>query len=420
MRIRPARITLVPAAALLVVASVLGVPATAAGGSTVPTVATATPSGSAESTGTAWDVPPSASITVLGRGFGHGHGMSQYGAEGAARQGLSAREIVSFYYPGTELGHVGGRLRVLLTADTTDDVVVLADPGLRVRDVAGRTTWRLPDDGARRWRLVARRGGRTVIASLTDRWRPWRTVAGEAEFAAGGRPIRLVTPSGTSSYRGRLRSAAPFEGERARDTVNHVSMQAYLRGVVPLEIPASWSPAAVQAQAIAARTYAAYERGHARARHYQICDTTQCQVYGGADDEHPASDAAVRATRGIGVLHHGQPAFTQFSSSSGGWTSAGSAPYLAHRADPYDGWSGNPVHEWSTGVTDVQVERAFPQVGDLLRIAVSSREGGGEWGGRVRSMTLTGSQGAVTVTGDAFRSALGLKSSWFSFRVAAR
>nr|WP_246283849.1 SpoIID/LytB domain-containing protein [Nocardioides perillae] len=346
--------------------------------------------------------------------------MSQYGAHGAARQGLSAREILAFYYPGTTVGSVGGTIAVLVSRDTTDDVVVHARPGLKVRVLGTGEVLTLPDNGATRWRLQVDRTGATGLAYLRDRWRKLRALPGPAEFHAGGAPVTLVTPSGDTAYRGRLRSAAPSGGGRARDTVNVVALETYLRGVVPLEVPASWHPAAVQAQAVAARTYAAYERAHPRASHYQVCDTTSCQVYGGASAEHPASDAAVRATRGTALLADGRPAFTQFSSSSGGWTSAGSVPYLTSQEDPYDGWSGNPVHDWSLRVTDARLEAAYPRIGDLRSLRITEREGGGEWGGRVWRLTLTGSRGSVTVNGDDLRRALGLRSSWFTFAVSRR
>ncbi len=137
-------------------------------------------------------------------------------------------------------------------------------------------------------------------------------------------------------------------------------MESYLRGVVPLEIPASWSPDAVRAQAVAARTYAAAERSHPNARHYQICDTTQCQVYGGVGAEHPAATQAIRDTARQGLTYDGRPAFTQFSASSGGWTSAGSTPYLVAQEDPYDGWEGNAVHTWTRTVNDAALERHYP------------------------------------------------------------
>jgi SpoIID/LytB domain protein len=240
---------------------------------------------------------------------------------------------------------------------------------------------------------------------------------GEGEFYASGRPIRLELPSGTRAYRGRLRAAAPSAGSPERDTVNVLTLENYLRGVVPLEMPARWSPHAVRAQAVAARTYAAYERAHAAAGHYQICDTTACQVYGGYDAEDLASNDAVIATGQEVLTVDGEPAFTQFSSSSGGWTSAGSVPYLQAQQDPYDGWGGNPVHDWTAALSDKSVEAKFPAIGNLQRITVTARDGHGDWGGRVAALTLVGSAGTIKVSGDTARSALGLRSTWFTFRV---
>jgi stage II sporulation protein D len=370
---------------------------------------------------TAVKVPRQAWITIKGHGYGHGHGMSQYGAQGAAQQGLGFRRIAQFYYPGTAWGTARGVVRVEISADTTDDLVVLARQGLRVRDSATGAVTRLPDNGATRWRIAVTDTGRNQVSFLTGAWHRFADLTGEGAFAAGGQPVTLVTPSGRRAYRGQLRAAAPTPGSRARDTVNELTLQNYLKGVVPLEMPALWSPHAVRAQAVAARTYAAYERDHAPAgRHYQLCDTTSCQVYGGYDAEHPASTEAVTATRGLGLLSGGEPAFTQFASSSGGWTSAGSMPYLAAFQDPYDGWSGNPVHDWSVRVTDTAIERTWPRIGNLTRIAVNDRDGNGEWGGRVRSVTVTGSKDRVVVSGDAFRSAMGLRSTWLTFQVARR
>jgi SpoIID/LytB domain protein len=379
-------------------------------------VLVSTPAEAAESS---WTVPRRATVTINGYGYGHGHGMSQYGAEGAARQGLTYRQIVNFYYPGATWGTAGGRVRVLITGDTSDDLVVEARTGLTLRDTGGSGSTVLPDNGATRWRVTRAGDGTNHVGYLTQRWHDFRALRGEGEFFAGGDPITLVTPAGTRAYRGRLRAAAPSAGSAARDTVNTLSLENYLRGVVPLEMPALWSPAAVRSQSIAARTYAAYERAHPRAGHYQICDTTSCQVYGGYSAEHPAANDAVDATRGQVLLSGGNPAFTQFSSSSGGWTSAGSFSYLPAKSDPYDAWSGNPVHSWSTDVIDTRLESAWPAIGNLTRIA-TTRDGNGDWGGRLRTVTLTGTRGRVQVSGDTFRAELGLRSTWMTFRIAPR
>lgn len=374
-----------------------------------------------------WDVEGEPTLRIQGRGFGHGHGMSQYGAEGAALEGLSAAEILAFYYPGTEAGRASGRISVLVSADTTDDLVVRPRPGLRVKDLGTGERSVLPEEpdgeAVEAWRIRQDRKGRAKVAYLPEGakqsggWRKHLVLQGEGELDAKNKPLTLVLPGGTErDYRGKLRAAAPAKGSQARDTVNRLRLEDYLRGVVPLEMPASWSPAAVQAQAVAARTYAAYERAHPRAAHYQVCDTTSCQVYGGASAEHPGSDDAIRATKGLARLVDGEPAFTQFSSSSGGWTSAGSRDYLVAQEDPYDGHDGNPVHGWSVTVTDDRIESQWPAIGDLRQVEVLSRDGNGQWGGRVRSIRLTGSQGKVTVSGDAFRFGLGLRSTWVTVR----
>lgn len=365
------------------------------------------------------DVPGNAWVTIQGHGYGHGHGLSQYGAEGAARQGLTAQQIIDFYYPGTAAATVTGTVSVKITADTDNNTVVLPRSGLQLSDLASGATWTLPANGAKRWRLSAGAGASSRVSYLTGTWHRWRTLAGDGAFRAGGKPVTLVTPAGQVRYRGALRSVRPAPGSK-RDTVNVLHLDNYLRGVVPREMPASWSPAAVQAQAIAARTYAAYERAHPLSNTYQICDTPSCQVYGGYSAEHPDANAAIRATTGRIQTYAGEPAFTQFSASSGGWTSAGSVAYLSAKKDPYDGWSGNAVHTWSLKLDASRIERLWPRIGNLRAIRVVSRDGHGEWGGRIRTLVLDGGRADVTISGDDFRSRLGLRSTWLSFKAARK
>ena len=361
-----------------------------------------------------WQVPRSASITIKGHGYGHGRGMSQYGAEGAARQGLTWREITDFYYPGTDLGRARGRIRVHVSPDTTDDLVVVPRRGLTVADQATGDSWTLPARDTDRWRVMGVRGAQRVQWRAGSRWRTWRTLQGSGSFAAGGEPVRLVTPSGIRPYRGRIASV-PLSGGRV--TVNSVGLESYLRGVVPLEMPATWSPAAVRSQAVAARTYATYERAHPRSSVFDVYDTTSSQVYGGFAAEHPASDAAIRATRRRILEHQGTAAFAQFGSSNGGWTVQGSVPYQRATRDPYDGWAGNPVHDWSVTFRDEAFESRWPALGNLRRITVVDRDGHGDWDGRALTVRLVGARDNVTVSGDTFRSVLGLRSNWVTFRV---
>ena len=362
-------------------------------------------------------VTGAATITITGHGYGHGHGLSQYGAEGAAQQGLTWQQISEFYYPGTSWGDLRGSIKVLISADTSSDVHVLAQPGLRVTRLNPGKTWTLPVIGARRWRLQPRGATTQVQYKRSIGWQTWKSFAGEAEFSAASKRIALVKNGTTSTYRGRLRSAMRTAGSGVRDTVNILSLEQYLRGVVPLEIPALWSPDAVSAQAVAARTYAAAERSHPNAPHYEICDTSACQVYGGYDVEHPSATSAVKATAHQGLMFEGRPAFTQFSASSGGWTSAGSTPYLVAKEDPYDAWPGNKVHTWTLDVDDATLEQHYPSIGDLTSIEIASRDGNGEWGGRVVAMTFVGAAGRADISGDTLRTVLGLRSSWFTFTV---
>jgi stage II sporulation protein D len=358
-------------------------------------------------------------LTLTGHGYGHGRGMSQYGAEGAARQGLTSARILAFYYPGTTLGKVGGKISVRIGADTSADTVVAASARLVAR-VVGQPSrrWALAtlQPGATRWRLKPLSASRTALAYQLpgQRWARAAVIGGTVEFFASGSPIRLYVPGGSATYRGALRNASTTAGGKDRDTVNVVGFDNFVRGVVAREMPSSWSPAALQAQAVAARTYAAYDRAHTPAgRSYQTCDSTSCQVYGGVGAETAATDAAVAATKGQVLTYAGGPAFTQFSSSSGGWTVRGSVAYQAAKADPYDGWAGNGVHDWTATVSPATVQKAWPAVGTLTGIQVLARDGNGDWGGRVTSVRLSGSKGTVTIGGDELRSRLGLRSTYF-------
>lgn len=379
-------------------------------------------SASAVPTHQRYPVPRDGQYTVVGHGYGHGHGMSQYGAQGAALQGLGHRAILDFYYPGTELGTARGKLRVLITADTGDNLVVGARPGLRLRDRGTGTAYDLPRGrGAQRWRLSVDRHGRDVVAWYDGSWHDWRpgghgALEGTGQLSAGGRPLTLFLPSGTAQYRGTLRNAAPSQGSTDRATVNVIGLDTYVRGVVPAEMPASWEPEAVQAQAVAARTYAAWNRAQDRSAYYHVCDTSSCQVYQGVAGEHPLGDDAVEETARQVLRYDGKPAFTQFSSSSGGWTSAGSVPYLVARKDPYDGWSGNGYHDWSVPLKGSTISAAYPSIGKLRIVRVTSRDGNGDWKGRIESMRLVGSKGRTTVTGETFRYLFGLRSTWFTLR----
>jgi len=367
--------------------------------------------------GQTYYVPVTDSLVVQGNGYGHGRGMSQHGAQGAALAGKSHRQILMFYYPGTSMGRHKGRLRVLLTADTSSDVVVKPGRGLRVRDLGSGADAAVPERaGVREWRIAPmfRKRGRSVVQFRTARgWERWRVLSGDGQFSAQ-RPLRLVLPDGSSTrYRGVLRAASPFPGAKVRDTVNVVRMDDYVRGVIAEEMPTSWHQQALRAQAVAARTYASFARQATRARYWHVCDTTSCQVYGGLSSETAASNLAVAATKRRVLRFGRRPAFTQFSASSGGWTVDGGQPYLRAKKDRWDNWSGNEHRRWRQRISVASLESAYPGLGRLRSIRVTRRDGNGVWNGRVLQMVLDWSAGSVALTGDDLRWRYGLRSTWF-------
>jgi len=363
-------------------------------------------------------VPTSRTVSIKGHGYGHGNGMSQYGAEGGARQGMTYAQILSHYYPGTALGSKSGDIRVLITSDTTDSVMIEAKSGVTFRQ--GSTSFALPTTiGGKkviRWSIDPVAGDKkksTLRYRTSSVWEVYqnRTWTGEAQFEAS--TMQLVTSVGDVTYRDTLRSALPKSGATNRDTVNVLSIEDYTRGVVAREMPSSWHAEALKAQAVAARTYGV--RGLNSSNYYDMCDTTSCQVYGGVAAETAATDAAVAGTKGKILTYNGSAAFTQFSSSSGGYTNKGSQPYLKPISDPWDGWSGNKNHAWTISVKASTIEKKYPTIGTLKSLTVTKRNGYGDMGGRVTSVKLTGSKGTKTISGVDARWAFGLKSDWFGF-----
>ena len=382
-------------------------------------------------------VPVGGVFTMAGLGYGHGRGLSQWGAYGAARQGVPAASILDFYYPGTATSGYGDPvLRVQLRGDEGVDLAVVATPRNGTYGVidfgSTRRDMPLPTDvdgfPVSHWRSVAAGGGVSRFEGLwAGVWRgyptaaPWQT-DGPFELVSSTSRLAMVYPDGTSrDYRGSLRSIPNGAGLHS---LSIVPMESYLRSVVPSEVPSSWPAAALEAQSVAARTYTANVRTPSGS--FDICDTTACQVYAGvaAHDaggrllrsyEAAATDRAVQATAGQVRTFGGAPIFSQFSSSNGGWTLAGnsSQPYLPSKPDPYDGAFPNPGHSWSLSLSANSVAAAF-DTGQVLSISVEQRDGKGAFGGRTRSVTVRGATRSVSVTGDAFRSALGLRSTWWT------
>jgi peptidoglycan hydrolase-like amidase len=379
-------------------------------------VVSAAPSHAADST-----------LTFAGRGWGHGRGMGQYGALGyAVNYGSTYQWILGHFYGGTTLqgGTPNSTIGVELTALTGRNLIA-SGPGLTVNgapvgagaiQVARTPTgtfqvYTAPSCGGPTWKLWGERASGLSIRSSGDQ-------------ANLDNLLRVCQTGMTRGYRGALvmvsAGATPY-------VVNKLPIEDYLRGVVPRESPASWGDLgggrgmnALRAQAVAARSYAL--SGSLRSSTANTCDTTACQVYLGAYEwptagsrkalEDARSDRATRETAGqVMKTASGGIARTEFSSSTGGWTT-GSA--FTNVVDLGDAITLNPNRSWTAGFRVSTLSSALG-VGAIASIAVTRRTGLGPDGGRVLAVTVRATDGHVTtLSGDTVRSRLGLKSDWFS------
>jgi peptidoglycan hydrolase-like amidase len=370
-------------------------------------------------------------LSVQYRGNGHGHGMSQYGARGAARAGLTYPKILAFYYPGTTLTTLPRRMiRVKLT-DTGITTTVQARSRMTVTGVSGF----LPTTGVAKYRLVAGSGTTLTLQKLASAtgavWRAARTgLPNRSEFFRHGIPMRFYENDGdTTDYAGHLRAVRSGRGVI---TVNRLLLDKYVAGVVPREMPDYWERTALDAQAVAARTYAANALSSPSSGDYDICATTMCQVYGGyahhdrrgvlltRQDSVPATDTANRI-----LTYKGRPAFAQFSASNGGWTVDGGQPYLLAKSDPYDTpkRSLDPYIDVSKPVSVASVARYFG-LARVTSISITSRDGHGTWKGRVLGGSVTGVDASgkrrtVPADGFDFAGAFGLGTTWLKVGLPA-
>lgn len=357
--------------------------------------------------------PDGGSFTIKGAGFGHGHGMSQYGAYGAAKKGLTWKKILTFYYPGTKRTTLpkATNIHVWLTADDDDSLRVSPAAGLKVSDRSGHKLTLPTGTGYTSWRISRSGAGyKLAYRNASGRWKTKATKLDSSTwtFSTTAKVVRVVLPGSTKSYRGSVKLVKRDGGGR---TVNTVRLEDYVRSVVPAEMPTSWLPDAVRAQAVAARSYAVRLRDFYDYTGYDICDTTACQVYRGLASENTGGDAATKATAGVIVTYDGAVALTQFASSNGGATAKSNLPYLTAKPDPYDGVITSQA--WTRTITAKAVAREWSSVGTVKKLQVTKRDGSGRYGGRVTTIKIIGSKKTVSVSGGTFQSRFGLRSSLF-------
>lgn len=347
-------------------------------------------------------LPPSqatAKWVIKGAGFGHGIGMSQYGAYGYAKKGTGYRAIVRHYYSGTTVGvRKTGEVRVLLRP---------YQPRVRI---SGATEACGAELSAKRSYVARRSGSKVVLRNKGGR----RVAACKALAATGGATVNLL---GKGAYRGAI-VIRPSSVPGRLNAINKLDTELYLRGVIARESPSSWPLDALKAQALAARSFAAF--GGVGGHGFDFYDDTRSQVYGGAGAETARTNRAVAETAGEVVLYRGRIAQTFFFSTSGGHTEnnefsfLGGTPmaYLRGVPDPYDGAS--PYHRWTRKLSDGQMQAELGGLvrGKLKRIVVTKRGASP----RIVRAKLIGSGGSTRVSGPDLRSYLGLPDTWATFK----
>jgi stage II sporulation protein D len=226
-----------------------------------------------------------------------------------------------------------------------------------------------------------------------------------------------LTVAGLGSYRGQLQFRPA--GGSGVETINALGLDDYVRGVVAAEMPSSWAAQALDAQAVAARTFALTSDVGGSA--YQLYSDTRSQAYGGVRAETAASNAAVAATRGQILTYNGTPAITYFFSSSGGYTEdvqyafpgATPKPWLRGVPDPYDGAGGDPYHHWTYRLA---VGSAASKLGSLLNgslVGIKITKHGVSK--RIVTAQVVGTHGRTSTTGATLQGRFGLKSTLARF-----
>jgi stage II sporulation protein D len=338
------------------------------------------------------------SWVVTGHGFGHGVGMSAYGAYGYALHGKGYKFILGHYYQGTTLGTIEGPhvVRVLLSATAGDVTFSEATSACRTKLDPART-------------YEAHRFGGTVVLR-TSGGKPLARCGATLRAAGAG----VVNIGGLGRYRGALETVVNEAGEL--NVVNALAVDQYVKGVIPNESPPSWPMAELKAQAVASRSFAL--TAGVGGDGFDLYSDTRSQVYKGLESEYTTSDEAEEQTAGQVLLYEGQVAETLFSACSGGKTESmenvfGTAvPYLVGVPDPYD--EACPLHEWTLNFSGPEISAKLAGLLDgKLKKVVITKTG---YSPRIIEAKLFGTGGVTTVTGEQLEVALGGYSTWMTFQ----
>lgn len=264
-----------------------------------------------------------------------------------------------------------------------------------------------------RWQNGSFLVGREKLKGERLQLAPAAAVPDEAHFSLAGR-----------TYRGSLEVLAKKGGLTA---VNLVPLDDYLLSVVPEEMPTDWPAEALKAQSIAARSFALHNRDRHGADGFDLCTTTHCQVYTGVGAEKTASTAAIKATEGEVLFYGTEPIDALFHTDSGGMTENSEnvwgsfVPYLRAVKD-----TPAKTMPWTKEVPAAVFEQKLAakghKVGKVRSLALSSLQIGKAAAdrtasGRVKTMTIKGTKGTASLTGNELRSMFGLKSTLFDVKL---
>ncbi len=370
---------------------------------------------------------PSSSVTIVGHGYGHGHGMGQWGALGYALAQTGYPSILGTYYGGTSLAGLSGPqdaypVKVDMTENDGNNIIVTSGSAFTVAGMgfqAGQSAELTQEPGST-WQV-------SLGPSCAG---PWNQVVipSVANPAVATDPnSTLILCLGPTSVTVHGTITAEYNSNGAARTVNTVPLEQYVADVVPSESSAGWGTLGgagpqgqpwgfqeLEAQAVAVRSYV-MASPDSYGGYADTCDLA-CQTYRGTLNENAITNLAAADTVGqVMEFPGGAIAATQYSASTGGYTNPGAFPGVPDAGDSVCVQGAcNPNHNWTATVPVSTIDATWPQLGVLQSISISGRNGDGDFGGRVTSMTLIGSNQNVSLTGDAFAGALGLKSDWFT------
>jgi stage II sporulation protein D len=338
------------------------------------------------------------SWVVKGHGFGHGVGLSAYGAYGYALHGKGYKFILGHYYPGTSLGQISGPnvVRVLLGSSAGDVTFSEATSACKTKLEPTRS-------------YEAHRVGNAVVLRSSG-GKPLARCGAKLRAAGSAGTIDIA---GVGRYRGALETVVNESGEL--NIVNALSVDNYVKGVIPNESPPSWPMAELKAQAVISRSFAL--TGGREGDGFDLYSDTRSQVYKGLESEYTTSDEAAVQTKGQVLMYEGNIAETLFSACSGGKTESiqnvfGTAiPYLVGVPDPYD--SLCPLHDWTLKFSGPEIsEKLSGLLEGKLKKVVITKTG---YSPRIIEAKLYGTGGVTSVTGEQLEVALGGYSTWMTF-----